>query len=482
MNPSKIPLISRSTIETKISIVGVEICGLVTILLIHLILLFNTRFTLWPEMVVYPYLLNNGFLLYRDIVNPYPPLFIWFLAFFAKIFGYTPSPYQILAWVLILASDVIIFIVVKKIFKSSHLALISTLFFAITSVSFGVNGLWFDLAQTPLILASFYFFYQFIINKGSNKDLFLSFAALALGFFVKQQIMILFIWFLAIIIFKFPKKPLKFSQILLIFAPLAILPFFSILLFSNQDNFSDFFYWIFYFPAVKSSQMSGYLSLPTPRQLAAVVSLFLIFAPTLVKNKAQTNLFLATSLIMLVFAYPRFDYFHLIPSLSVLSLAFGKNLQNLPQANNLAKFVFIASLVILSLFTGRYLKNNWTHEVRFFEKEIFEVASHLAKIIEPQEPIYIQNGPDQILPLSDRLPVKPWIDEFPWYLEIEGVQEQVSSALDGQKPRYIIFKPYEIGPRYQIGAYQPQKLASFIDENYKLDGQISQSLWLKVKD
>ena len=66
------------------------------LLLIHFVLLINTRFTLWPEMVVYPYLVNNGFMLYRDIINPYPPFLSYSLAIFAKIFGYQPLPYQIL--------------------------------------------------------------------------------------------------------------------------------------------------------------------------------------------------------------------------------------------------------------------------------------------------------------------------------------------------------------------------------------------------
>src|SRR3989344_1901426 len=108
MNFSKILLLFRSTIETKISIVSIEICGLVAILLVHLLLLINTKFTLWPEMVVYPYLLNNGFILYRDIINPYPPLFTGFLTIFARIFGYSPLFYQILTWVVILLIDLLI--------------------------------------------------------------------------------------------------------------------------------------------------------------------------------------------------------------------------------------------------------------------------------------------------------------------------------------------------------------------------------------
>src|SRR3989344_3541681 len=131
------------------------------ILLVHLILLLNSRFTLWPEMIVYPYLLNNDFLLYRDIINPYPPFLTWFLAFFSKIFGYFPFPYQILTWVIILIIDLSIFLITKKLFKKTFYALLSTSFFIFFSIPFGVNGLWFDLVQTPFILLALYFFFFF---------------------------------------------------------------------------------------------------------------------------------------------------------------------------------------------------------------------------------------------------------------------------------------------------------------------------------
>src|SRR3989344_731605 len=139
------------------------------LLLLHTVLLINTQFTLWPEMVVYPYLINNDFLLYKDIINPYPPLLIWFLTLFAKIFGYAPLSYQILTWAVILIIDLSIYTITGKLFKKRFYQLVSTLFFVILSIPFGVNGLWFDLVQVPLILWSSYFFYRFLnVKRGDD--------------------------------------------------------------------------------------------------------------------------------------------------------------------------------------------------------------------------------------------------------------------------------------------------------------------------
>src|SRR3990167_5483620 len=185
------------------------------LLLVHLLLLINTQFTLWPEMVVYPYLLNNNFLLYQDIINPYPPILTWFLAIFAKIFGYLPSPYQILTWVIILIIDFSIYIISQKIFKNKLFALSSVAFFAVLSIPFGVNGLWFDLVQTPFILWALYFFYKFLNAKAKNilkYNFFISFLLVTIAFFIKQQVFWVVALLLALALSKYRFDVLKFLK------------------------------------------------------------------------------------------------------------------------------------------------------------------------------------------------------------------------------------------------------------------------------
>ena len=172
---------------------------LIFFLLSHILLLMNTRFTLWPEMVVYPYLFNNGFLLYKDIINPYPPAFILFLSKFSTLFGYSPQPYQTLTWVTIIIIDVLIFIFATKLTKKILFGLLSSIFFILFSIPFGVNGLWFDLIQTPFILVSFFYFYKFMKNT-RYFELFLSVLFVTFAFFIKQQAVWLAVWYLIVLI------------------------------------------------------------------------------------------------------------------------------------------------------------------------------------------------------------------------------------------------------------------------------------------
>src|SRR3989344_7614282 len=190
-------------------------------LLVHLLLLINTRFTLWPEMVVYPYLLNNHFNLYSEIINNYPPLFIFFLSFWTQVFDYQPINFQILTYLIIATIDLSIFIIADKLF-GKFAAYFAVLFFVILSVPFGINGLWFDLAITPFILTSFFLFSRFL-NKPSSKTLFFSFLLLTTAFFIKQQAIWLLFWFLLILSFRFRKQPqFLFRQILILLSPLLV--------------------------------------------------------------------------------------------------------------------------------------------------------------------------------------------------------------------------------------------------------------------
>lgn len=450
----------------------------------HFFLLINTRFTLWPEMVVYPYLLNNGFSLYKDIINPYPPLLTYFLTIFTRIFGYDPLPFQYLTWFTVLIVDLLIFIISRKIFKSTIHAFISIIFFSLISIPFLINGLWFDLVQTPLILLAFYQLYKFVIDKSLDyRNLFLASFFLTIAFFIKQQVLWISSYFLAVIFYKFRQKAFKiFTRNFLIGAPFLLILIVSIVFFWSKNLLGDFLWWVFYFPFFKASQMPGYILLPTFRQAVSTITLFLFFTPLFLKREFRTNLIITCALVTILFAYPRFDYFHLIPSVALLSIASPQVFLFFSRAKIYTKAVFITSLILLSVFTTHYLLKNWVRQVRFFEKDVVKSALLLSKITADNRIIYIQNGPDQLLPLSNKIPPKPWVDEFPWYLQADDIENRVIYSLSRERPQFIIFEPYDDSNNpYETGAYRPAKIADYLDNNYSNFLQISDTLWLKIR-
>ena len=452
------------------------------LLLIHLLLLINTQFTLWPEMVVYPYLLNNGFLLYRDIINPYPPLLIWFLTISSRIFGYFPSPYQILTWAVILIIDLSIYTITGKLFKKRFYQLTSTLFFIILSIPFGVNGLWFDLVQTPLILWSLYFFYKFLNAKRGDDlkyNLFISSLFLAVAFFIKQQVFWIILLFLSIALWKYKFNVSKFLRNHYLAAlPISTLLIIQSIYFTEQGILRDFIFWVLYFPAV-ASKMPGYVLIPSTRQLLVVFALFGLFMPVIFK-KSQP-LFQTTTAILVLFAYPRFDYFHLIPALAIASVMLGMIIDGFVKSNILIKTIFLTSVVFLSLFTFRHIQEYWHSETRFFEREILKNARVLDLVIREDRIVYLQNAPDQLLPISKTLPIKPWADDFPWYLEVANLQGRVIDGLVAEKPRFIIFQPYSEGRKYDLGSYRPTSVVNYINNNYEGFARIDSDLYFKIR-
>lgn len=460
-----------------------------TLLLGHLILLFFTRFTLWPEMVVYPYLLNHGFLLYRDIISPYPPLLLYKLSFFANIVGYQPLPYQLLTWAIILTVDILIFKLAKSATAKTSSAVLATVFFIILSIPLGVNGLWFDLIQTPLILISVFYFGRFLDKKSDYKSLIISALTLSIAFFIKQQALWLVFWFLANMLF-YSRRNLKKREVFLrkidkpvfiLIAPLAAGILIEALIFLPQNLLNDFVFWTITLPFFKASSMPGYVLLPTARQILTLAGIFLIFTPVILKRNSTQMFYLLTAAILILFAYPRFDYFHLIPALSVLALTAALSFDDFKRSELIPLTVSLTALIFLCAVTGRFMQRNWTKEVRFFEKDVYETANVLSKVNPKGKPVFLQNVSGQILPLSRTLPTKPWADSFPWYLEIPAVQTNIIAGILNEKPDFVIYKPYRGEGTYELASYRPQKIADFLDGSYTQFGKIPGGLILKTR-
>ncbi len=456
-----------------------KIClSLALIILLHLILLEKTQFTLWPEMVVYPYLLNNNFLLYKDIINPYPPFLTVALSIVTRFFGYTPSKFHLLTLFIIILINLLIFFTSYKIFKNLKSAIASLLIFVIFSIPFGVNGLWFDLVQTPLIILAFYNFYLFL-KREKHYNLALSYTFLTVAYFIKQQVIWLAIWFFLVLIFRklLTKKVIAkalFPPAILVLVIFAL----NLLYYYKLQSLNDFLFWTITFPYVKASSMPGYVLLPTFRQIIVVAALFLFFLPSIFSHPFKKFTFI-TAIVLLAFSYPRFDYFHMIPALSLLSLSLAPNI-----GKYLAplKTCLAIAVIVLAVFSIHSYKNMWGKNTRFFENEIINDTNTLSSITAKTSPIYIQNGPDQLYPLSGRLPIKPWADEFPWYLEINGIQQRIVSSLSQQDVLYNVYSPYDNNGKFSLGSYRPQQIADYLDANTSEIIKFSDGLILKIKN
>src|SRR3990172_10040097 len=93
------------------------------ILLFHLFLLLTLKFTAWPEMTFWPYLMLKGWFPWRDIAIAHTPLLLVDLTIFYKIFGLGLVQLKVYTWILILATDFLLFWVARRLWDKQSLAL-----------------------------------------------------------------------------------------------------------------------------------------------------------------------------------------------------------------------------------------------------------------------------------------------------------------------------------------------------------------------
>ena len=437
------------------------IFGLISLLVLHLLILTHLQFTSWPEMFSYPYLLNNGFSLYQDIALPYQPLLMLILSFVYKIFGYNLLTLQIFAWMLILLSDILIFLISKKIlgFKLSNLAPV-LLMVLITPIASG-NTLWFDLATIPFILLAF-------LASLYNKFLFMGFF-FAAAFYIKQQtglaILFLSIYFL------FSKRFKDLFGFILGFLALSLLVLAYII---YNGIFQDYLFWTILVPLYWYPKLPGYANIPSPSQLITTI---LIFLPGLVlaikdlkKSQENMKVIFISFLGLFLVAFPRFEYFRVQPAFAAFFI-----LNAYVFKKEHIKIVLLPFLLAIVILVRGNIKT-FNLPARFYGPEEMKLAEGINKEAKPGDKIYLIGVPSIEYILTNHLPAKPWVDIYVWYLEIEGLQEKIIKGLDLEKPQVVFWKTPIPGNWYDLGTYQPKMIVEYIKSNYQKTGNLNEDI------
>lgn len=437
------------------------------ILLTHLLLLIFLKFTAWPEMSLWPYLMSHGWLPYRDIAVAHTPLLLFNLAIFYKIFGVGILQLKIFTWILILLSDVLVFFVVKKIWniKTAFAALI---FYGLWLMIYDGNGLWFDLYMGLTALVSFYF--------AHNKKWFLTGVFWALAFISKQTA----VWFLLPIglamvngkwsmVKNILRRPLKGdlfkATVKFIKGVLAVfVPFVLVLLIAGL--LPDFWNWAVKFGVFILPKAQGQIQLPSLKNLAFALYPFLVFVPLLLKLRSKILNLVLWAFAGALGAYPRFEYFHFLPAVPFLAIAVGLLLAEIKNFKKYAKILIGAYFLGLALLFGGYFIKNIREGTRFYESNVKNLVLYVKYNTSPGDRIFVMNWWDNIYALTDTLPsTDPWVPQLPWYMELPGVQEEMVEGLTANPPKLIIYYPYTMSG---LSAYTPQKVYNFVMENYKI--------------
>lgn len=420
---------------------------LTVLLLTHIVLLLNLNFTAWPEIFSFPYLFNNGFDLYRDMVHPYTPLLTLLLSFLYKLFGYNVGVIKLFTYCLILINDLLIFKITTKLTNKSKWGILAVMFYVLTQSFLDGNQLWFDFAiTTPTLLGIFLIL---------NKKYFLTGIALAVAFLIKQNSGL---FFAPAVIYAFKdKKLLK----LLAGALLTVTPF-AIYLYLDS-SIADFFSWTLIYPSKYWTSFPNYVQmLPTNRQLLVLIILFVpslyLFVTSEFKNRF---LLFGSLLISLILIYPRFSFFHFQTGIAFLAIVFGV------VSSCIKKPVFLYAYLILLLLS---MPKDWGRNTRFIDDNKL--------LVEKSEKVYLLGPHSLNYVFSNSLPPKPWIDNYGWYFEIPGIQQKMIDGWKIDPPKFVYISKPEQGNWYDLGTYQPKEVVKYINMNYlKVDDINSVEIW-----
>lgn len=428
---------------------------LVIVLAFHLLLLFKLKFTAWPEMLLWPYLLLQGLLPYHDVAIAHTPILILKLTFFYKLFGVGIIQLKVFTWLVIIATDILVFAISNKIWKRK-VAILSLTAYVVLQLFYDGNGLWFDLLLAPLSLITFY-----LINY---KKYLLAGVCFALMFLTKQTA----VWFLlpiGIQIWLRGKKQIfNFVNGALIVFGIFV---FTLILFGLLPSFYN---WAVKFGVFILPRANGQIQLPDLKNLFVSLLPFSILIPLLFVKKMKLKNLSLWMMAGIMGAYPRFEYFHFQPGIAFMAFGTAIFFVTFNKRDLLSRIlipVYILGCVYLSF---SFVIRNYNEGVRFYETNVQEVSEYVKNNSSPGDKIFVLNWWDNIYPLTNTLPAtSPWVPQLSWYQEGVGIQEKEVEDLKSAKPKLILLQDYTDSG---LSSYKPQKVYDYIMANYKLKEKV----------
>ena len=329
------------------------------IIITHIFLLSKLVFFPYPELFIYSYLTKIGLVPYKQIFDQHFPGIMFFPINLTTLGIDTVFEMRLLHFAIISLTQILLFVVVKKLFNSNLLALASNILYLIWQPFFEGYVLWIDSFIPLFLLPALYF----LVSKKSNKSILLSGLFLGTALLFKQVAApLIFMTFLFLIL---TNKPLKknLSFLLGLAVPILIL----VLFVTYKNIWEDFIYWSVTFNLTTFAEMGS--KLPDLFGFIKVLPLFavsFVFLALTYFKKKSTEILMITFFIIgsLVFSFARFDYIHLQPAVPFAIIGIVLGLKELQKKN--IHYYLGLYLLFSILFIIPFYKASFGDKVLFF--------------------------------------------------------------------------------------------------------------------
>ena len=443
----------------------------------HLWLLINLQFTAWPEMLAYPYLWVKGMRMYGDFVHPYTPLLTVVLGGWFSLLGFSIEALQWFSRLLILCSDLVLFVLLKRFTKRVWMAVLGVGFYAIMMSVLDGNMVWFDNVVVLPLLGGGYFLIRWMDEK-ERKWLVLTGLALGLAILVKQTAGLFgLVPFMSVLFFE--KKGRVGGSLGALAFPVVFLVGAVVVFVLAGGEWGSFWDWVIYYPFVLWTKFPGYVNFNLQR--GEWFKLLILGLPILLGLSARSLWREKKFWIVMAFVgvgaiavYPRWSFFHLQPALPFLVFLYGM-VWSKTGGWRRGGMVLAIFLILIEVMWSQ-MRANWGGEVRFWQEADRKMVGMIKQNIGENDRVFLQGLPASYYALADRLPPPHWSDNFGWYLEIPGVQEWVIEGFEKNSPEVVLWRKPSQGNWFDLGVYQPEKVVNYVKENYNFGGEVGDNV------
>jgi len=309
--------------DKKVKIKYISVGG---VIIFNILAWMVLQYTAWPEMINWPYLMQHGFLPYKDIAIVHSPLLIILLKFWRELFNDDVLGLRLFSLLLQLCTGFLVFILTQKLFSKKFInALIAWIFYNVFYFYFDGNGIWFDhlLSFWSLICFSFWYLYLFIDRK--DKYILLAGIFLGLSGITKQTAgWLVLSSLLGFGILYFQTRNIYYIiKRIVLYALFTLIPWGIVLVWLNSHkSLESFLFWGINFGVKVLPRSQGQILLPSINQIIAtfpfLIPLILVFLDH--KNRLKISFVTFWIICALAGIYPRFERFHFQPALPILAM------------------------------------------------------------------------------------------------------------------------------------------------------------------
>ncbi len=413
------------------------------------------------ETALYPWLMNNGWVLYRDIRDQHGPLF-------PSLLSLLPDPgsagTQFVFMLLLVALVALLTAIAAWRTSSPAAALFAVGLYALWILPFDGAHVWYDLGLAPFYLAAFLVAWDMLAKPAENWRPVALGLLLGLAFLLKQQAAVALLGGLAVV-------PLHQRRSVALYVGAASLPvLISVLVFSITGAVGDYFYWVVTYN-LTPTYVQGASALVPPADWPLILAL-LAPVPALAAGLSPMKSIWRRRLGFIIFSggllfaaiipiWPRYARFHLAGALPLLALFGGIAIWNLlvhfPGFRSRAVLPWAGGvlLILLSLrLTGpsglRTLAGVWRVQPAPlpYSSTIAPLRNWVQSNTPPDRPILVYDLDSTLYRVLERQPPKPWSPFFPWIMEGDSTAAQWVAGIETARPRIALVTPEFVAGRH----------------------------------